>query len=103
MDRSSKGWVLYLFILLLRSADASILDWIWGGSQENVVPRSAIGNVPIVKVPFEVTTEDEKFLQEAKKYTSLQLSDLDACQHRVSKSSLLIHSFINPVDQDTLI
>jgi hypothetical protein len=89
MNRRSKAWVLYLFILLLRSVNASVLDWIWGRSQENAGPQSEIGDVPIVKVPFEVTTEDEKFLQEAKKYTSLQLSDLDACQHRVSKSSLI--------------
>lgn len=89
MNRRSKAWVLFLFILLLRSVDVSVLDWIWGGSQENAGPRPEIENVPIVKVPFEVTTEDEKFLQEAKKYTSLQLSDLDVCQHRVSKSSLI--------------
>jgi hypothetical protein len=82
---SSKTWVLYLFILLVRTADTSILDWFWSGSQDQASTRPKIGDVPVVKVPFEVTTEDEKFLQEAKKYTSLKVSDLDACQHHVSK------------------
>jgi hypothetical protein len=90
MNRNSKALVLYLYILLIRNGDASVLDWIWGGSQENAGPRPKIGNVPVGKVPFEVTTEDEKFLQEAKEYTSLKLSDLDACQHHVSKSSLML-------------
>jgi hypothetical protein len=89
MNRSLKALVLYLLILLIRNGDASVLDWIWGGSQENAGPKPKIGDVAIVKVPFEVTTEDEKFLQEAKKYTSLKLSDLDDCQHRVSKNSLM--------------
>jgi hypothetical protein len=89
MNRSSKALVLCLLILLIGSGDASVLDWIWGGSQENAGPRPKIGDVAMVKVPFEVTYEDEKFLQEAKKYTSLKLSDLDDCQHRVSKNSLM--------------
>jgi hypothetical protein len=87
---SSKAWVLYLVIILLvRSGDASILDWVWGVSQENAGPRPKIGDAPIVKVPFEVTTEDQQFLEAAKEYTSLKLSDLDTCQHVVSKSSLM--------------
>ncbi|PNF16473.1 Protein brambleberry [Cryptotermes secundus] len=44
-----------------------------------------LGYLAIVEVPFEISTEDERFLQEAKKYeyTSLKMSDLDDCQHRV--------------------
>jgi hypothetical protein len=81
---SSKTWVFYLLILLVRTGDTSILDWLWSGSQDNASTRPKIDNVPVVTVPFEVTTEDEKFLQEAKKYTGLKLSDLDTCQHHVS-------------------
>jgi hypothetical protein len=84
-NQSSKIWVLYLFILLIRSGDTSLLDWVWSGSQDDTSTKLKIGDVPVVKVPFEVTSEDEKFLQEAKKYTSLKLSDLDECQHHVSK------------------
>jgi hypothetical protein len=82
---SFKTWVLYLLILLVRTGDTSFLDWVWSsGSQDDASTRPKIGSVPVVTVPFEVTTEDEKFLQEAKKYTSLKLSDLDTCQHHVS-------------------
>jgi hypothetical protein len=83
--RSFKAWVLCLFILLVRTGDSSFIDWVWGGSQDDASTRPKIGDVPVVKIPFEVTTEDERFLQEAKKYTGLKLSDLDACQHHVSK------------------
>jgi hypothetical protein len=85
-SRRSKACVLYLFILLVRTGDTSLLEWVWGESQDDVSARPKIGDVPVVKVPFEVTTEDEKFLQEAEKYTSLKLSDLDTCQHHVSES-----------------
>lgn len=77
-------------MLLVRTGDTSILDWVWSGSQDDANTRPKIGNVPVVTVPFEVAAEDEKFLQEAKKYTSLKLSDLDTCQHHVS-IFLLMH------------
>jgi hypothetical protein len=84
-SRSFKAWVLYLLVLLVRTGDTSLLEWVWGRSQDDASTKPKIGDVPVVKIPFEVTTEDEKFLQEAKKYTGLKLSDLDACQHHVSK------------------
>lgn len=36
------------------------------------------------KVPYEVSTVDEKFLSEAAKLTGVVLSELDSCQHRVN-------------------
>lgn len=36
------------------------------------------------KVPYEVSTIDEKFITEAAKLTGVVLSELDSCQHRVS-------------------
>lgn len=35
------------------------------------------------KVPYEVSTTDEKFISEAAKLTGVVLSELDSCQHRV--------------------
>jgi hypothetical protein len=90
VSRRYKVLVLYSVLLLLRATDAAVLDWIWGSSKENADPRPKIGDVPAVKVPFEVASEDEKFLEEAKKYTNLKLSDLDACQHHVSEGLLMI-------------
>jgi hypothetical protein len=78
MKMFAKALILYLFISLIRSGDASVLDWFWGGAG----PNRKTGDVPIVKVPFEITIEDEKFLQVARKYTSFKLSDLGDCQHK---------------------
>jgi hypothetical protein len=89
MNWRSKARLLYLFMLLLRAADASILDWVWWSTKENADSRPKISDVPVIKVPYEAKTEDEKFLQEAKKYTNLKLSDLDACQHHVSNGVLM--------------
>jgi hypothetical protein len=83
MKMLTKALMLCLLISLIRSGDASLLDWIWGGAEENAAPTQKIDDIPIVKVPFEITTEDEKFLEEAKNYMSKKLSDLDDCQHRV--------------------
>ncbi|KDR18720.1 protein brambleberry-like [Zootermopsis nevadensis] len=82
-NRRSKARLLCLFVILIRGVDSSVLDWVWGSSKENADPRPKVGDAPVVKVPFEVTAEDEKFLQEAKKYTNLKLSDLDSCQHHI--------------------
>lgn len=35
------------------------------------------------RIPYEVSTADEKFISEAAKLTGLALSELDSCQHRV--------------------
>lgn len=74
---------LCVLVLLFTTANASLLDWIWSGEPETQDQKLKIGEVPAVKIPFEVNTEDEKFLEEAKKYTSLKLSDLDSCQHHI--------------------
>lgn len=36
------------------------------------------------RIPYEVSTADEKFIAEAAKLTDVALSELDSCQHRVS-------------------
>ena len=36
-------------------------------------------------IPFELTVADEKFIADAQKYTDLSLSELDVCQHKVSR------------------
>jgi hypothetical protein len=50
MNMITKAFILFLSILLLRSGDASILDWFWCGAQENASPRIKIGSVPIAKI-----------------------------------------------------
>jgi hypothetical protein len=94
MNMSTIASMFLLVILLIGSGNAWLVDWIWGGSNENAVPTPKIGDIPIVKVPFEITTEDEEFLREAKNYTSLKLADLDDCQHHVSNEFV---KFINAI------
>jgi hypothetical protein len=95
MNMSAKAFILYLVILLIGSGNAALVDWIWGASYENAAPEPKIGDLPIVKVPFEIITEDEEFLREAKNNTSLKLADLDDfddCQLHVSNEFV---KFIN--------
>lgn len=47
------------------------------------------------KIPFEIKSTDEKFLVEAAAYTSLQLSELDVCQHKVNSKNSLCQSIGN--------
>lgn len=94
---STKALIIYLFILLVGSGNASVIDWIWGGHHENAAPKPTIGGLPIVKIPFEITADDEKFLREAKNYTSLKLAHLDDCQHHVSNEFI---KFINVISNN---
>lgn len=36
------------------------------------------------RIPYEVSTADERFIAEAAKLTGVALTELDSCQHRVS-------------------
>ncbi|XP_033609951.1 protein brambleberry isoform X2 [Cryptotermes secundus] len=96
---STKALIICLFILLVGSGNASIIDWIWGGHDENAAPKPTIGGLPIVKIPFEIITDDEKFLREAKNYTSLKLEHLDDCQHHVV---MRIHSACSDLTEEEL-
>lgn len=48
-----------------------------------VPPESDAINQAMKSIPFELTTADEKFIADARKYTDLNLSELDVCQHKV--------------------
>ncbi|KZC04495.1 hypothetical protein WN55_05309, partial [Dufourea novaeangliae] len=61
----------------------SMFGWIWGKANEESTVLVADG-VPLVAIPYESMTEDEKFLQEAAKFTEIQVSSpLETCQHKV--------------------
>lgn len=63
--------------------DASVLDWFWGTKADDANVLVADG-VPLISIPYESMTEDEKFLQEAAKFTDIQVSSpLETCQHKV--------------------
>lgn len=61
----------------------SVLNWIWKTKPEDENMVVADG-VPLISIPYEMMTDDEKFLQEAAKFTDIQLSSpLEICQHKV--------------------
>lgn len=76
---------LLIFILALNCniGNASYLSWIWQSKSDDTTVLVADG-VPLVSIPYESMTEDEKFLREAAKFTDIQISShLETCQHKV--------------------
>lgn len=62
---------------------ASVLDWLWG-TKPNEANVPVADGVPLISIPYESMTKDEKFLQEAAKFTEIQVSSpLETCQHKV--------------------
>lgn len=47
------------------------------------------------KIPYEVSTVDEKFISEAAKLTGIALSELDSCQYRVNFNVFSLLQFYN--------
>lgn len=66
--------------IVYRSVCFIVLSCPQGGELGDVDSDVAVS----AKIPFELKSTDEKFLVEAAAYTSLQLSELDVCQHKVS-------------------
>lgn len=75
--------LLILFVSFnCKLGSASILDWIWGKTDDKTV--SVADSVPLISIPYESMTEDEKFLQQAAKLTDVKVSSpLEICQHKV--------------------
>jgi len=75
--------VTFILIFNCEIGSASILDWLWGPKADDTNVLVA-DSVPLILIPYESMTEDEKFLQEAAKFTDIQVSSpLDTCQHKV--------------------
>lgn len=79
--------VVYLILQTIYQVNAlgSVTDYLksvgeyFGYSQHKNLNENEFTN----KIPYEVSTADEKFISEAAKLTGLALSELDSCQHRV--------------------
>jgi len=81
--------LLFVFVLSVISlanyqlGSASVLSWIWSAKTDDTTVLLADG-IPLISIPYESMTEDEKFLQEAAKFTDIQVSSpLETCQHKV--------------------
>lgn len=78
-------FLLLIFIVSFNCeiGSASVFNWIWETKMDDTTVSVADG-VPLVSIPYESMTEDEKFLQEASKFTEIQVSSpLEICQHKV--------------------
>ena len=82
MERATL-FALLVATLACRGEAASVFTWIWGKTADETTVLVSDG-VPLISIPYESMTEDEKFLQEAAKFTDIQLSSpLETCQHKV--------------------
>ncbi|XP_012257796.2 protein brambleberry-like isoform X2 [Athalia rosae] len=81
----SEYFFMALFIALMcQNGDASILGWIWTSKPAESTDVIPSDGVPLASIPYESMTGDEKFLQEAAKFSEIQVSSaLDTCQHKV--------------------
>lgn len=76
---------LLLMFLISSSSSLSMYEWLgWSSDSAQSSAVQVKDGVPLIPVPFEELSLEEKFLQEAQKYSSVQLSQLDSCQHKVS-------------------
>ncbi|XP_071631409.1 protein brambleberry [Temnothorax longispinosus] len=78
--------VMLVLSLECNVGSASVLDWLWGTKASDGKDASVMvaDGVPLISIPYESMTEDEKFLQEAAKFTDIQVSSpLETCQHKV--------------------
>ncbi|XP_044007737.1 protein brambleberry-like [Aphidius gifuensis] len=73
-----------MILMIMSSVDGSILNWIWSKPTSEEKKITFSNNVPLASIPYEIMTNDEKFLHEASKITDIQISSvLDSCQHKV--------------------
>lgn len=84
--------IFFLFILLNNYlVNGALKDYVngitayFGYNQENENTQELYGSEFPQNIPYEVSALDEKFISEAAKLTGVAFSELDSCQHRVSK------------------
>lgn len=98
------GIFIYLLLFLFcfnfnPTSAASIFDWFWENyespfqfgknnqqpninKQEQKITNLRDG-VTLLSVPFEELNPEDKFLQEAERFSGVSLSGIDSCEHRV--------------------
>lgn len=75
--------ILFFVSIICQGSYASVFEWIWNKDTDDTTVLMA-DSVPLISIPYESMTEDEKFLQEAAKFTEIQVSSpLETCQHKV--------------------
>lgn len=77
-------WIFTLTLMLNQANSITLFSWLWGTSVTDETNVLVADGVPLISIPYEAMTEDEKFLREAAKFTDIQVSSpLETCQHKV--------------------
>ena len=77
-------FMIFIALATCNVSTAAILSWIWEKPDPKESTVLVADGVPLISIPYESMTDDEKFLQQAAKFTELQISSpLETCQHKV--------------------
>ncbi|XP_043493018.1 protein brambleberry-like [Polistes fuscatus] len=77
-------WISMIILILNEANAITLFNWLWGTSTEASTNVLIADDTPLISIPYETMTEDEKFLKEAAKLTNIQVSSpLETCQHKV--------------------
>lgn len=87
------------YFISLYTVEAGFTDYItnvgsYFGFHNHNENKDESGEFYNQKIPYEVSTTDEKFLNEAAKFTGVALTELDSCQQRVSYN-IFIKCYVN--------
>ncbi|XP_015180889.1 PREDICTED: protein brambleberry-like [Polistes dominula] len=77
-------WISMIIFILSEANAVTLFNWLWGTPSEAPTNVLIADGTPLISIPYETMTEDEKFLKEAAKLTNIQVSSpLETCQHKV--------------------
>lgn len=72
-----------ILLILNQTKAATLFNWFWSTPTDDTTVVVTDG-VPLISIPYETMTDDEKFLREAAKFTNIQISSpLETCQHKI--------------------
>ncbi|XP_014613458.1 PREDICTED: protein brambleberry-like [Polistes canadensis] len=78
-------WISMIILIINEANAVTLFNWLWGTPPPEAPTNFLIADgTPLISIPYETMTEDEKFLKEAAKLTNIQVSSpLETCQHKV--------------------
>ncbi|KAI4498882.1 hypothetical protein M0802_006057 [Mischocyttarus mexicanus] len=78
-------WISIIVLILNETNAITLFNWLWNTPTPETPTNDLIADgTPLISIPYETMTEDEKFLKEAAKLTNIQVSSpLETCQHKV--------------------
>lgn len=79
--------LIWMLVLLPMSINAYFMDWFWVSEpiKRNTEQKTSLDfdGTPLVQVPYEAKSADDKFIDQVQTLTNGKVSQLDTCQHKV--------------------